>query len=335
MDTSHYSCRVRVCCFYCPAGPDCPKWAQHNMYANNRDYEIFGALGVSSFASPISFQPDGSVQRNYCAPSRARFDGSDSLLINSTLEIITVPYLRINSLRWVTSAKEIEQDLERLQTIKKGSAPALVVGDTNRTNNNPFWAGTDAGRLVLDNDKVWGPAALDAENNSYVFPSPIIREGEHWIVLATVYGAASPPSSTPEFGSLANIYQDCNSDTAQCYAYARMNYAAGVLECRDCPIVLDNFVESMAPCASQESLMPLPDPLVDLSLAMISQVLFYLKVINTTEAPSWENLDAYTRGMILVAYQASWNSPTSYFSRGASTEPSAVRFIIPVAALRA
>ncbi|KAI3321293.1 hypothetical protein HD806DRAFT_204598 [Xylariaceae sp. AK1471] len=321
--------------FIAQPGPTSPKWAQHNMFDNNRDYEIFGALGVSSFASPISFEPNGSAQGDYCAPIRARFDGLDALVINSTLETITVPYLRINSLKWVTSAEEIEQDFDKLQMIKKGPAPTLVFGNADRIGNNPFWAGTDAGRLVLDNDKVWGPATLDADNNSYLYPSPIIREDEHWVVLATAFDADSPPPSTPEFGQIENVYQDCDSDTRQCYAYARMNYTAGALECRDCPIVLDNFVESIAPCTSRQPLMPLPDPLVDLSLAMISELLFYLKAANTTEAPSWENIDAYTRGMISVAYQASWNSLTSYFSRGVSTEPSAVRFTIPQAALRA
>ena len=56
---------------------------------------------------------------------------------------------------------------------------------------------------------------------------------------------------------------------------------------------------------------PIPDPLVENAVSMIPEVLFFMKVSNSSQAPSWQNLDGYTRGMISVAYQASWNSLTN------------------------
>ncbi|KAI1267809.1 hypothetical protein F5Y18DRAFT_376583 [Xylariaceae sp. FL1019] len=317
-------------------GPSSPKWDQHNMYGNNRYYEVLGAVGLTSFASPTSFRPNGSTEGEHCAPSRARYNGLEALAINSTLETITVPYLKINSLKWVSSADEIDQDdFDRIRTIVKEPAETLVFSNASQSTNNPFWEGTDSGRLVLDNNRIWGPAPYDTQDSSYTYPSPVVRHGEQLVVVATIYGADTPLPVTPDFGPLDDIYQYCDSDTRECYIFARMEYDAGVIECRDCPIVLDNFVESTAPCTSSQTLVPLPDPLVDLSLAMIPEVLFYVKVANTTGAPSWQNIDAYTRGMISVAYQASWNSLTGYFSRDVIEDPSAVRFTSPQPVLRA
>jgi hypothetical protein len=80
------------------------------------------------------------------------------------------------------------------------------------------------------------------------------------------------------------------------------------MTCKECPIVLDGVVEAADITNDPSSWTPVADPLVENAISMIPEVLFYMKVSNSSRAPSWQNIDGYTRGMITTAYQASWNS---------------------------
>ena len=96
-----------------------------------------------------------------------------------------------------------------------------------------------------------------------------------------------------------------------CYAFARINYTAATTICEECRIVTEGVVEATVAANESSAKAISPDPLVDNAISMIPEVLFYMKVSNSSHAPSWQNLDGFTRGMISVAYQASWNSLTN------------------------
>lgn len=52
----------------------------------------------------------------------------------------------------------------------------------------------------------------------------------------------------------------------------------------------------------------MPDPLVETALAMMNDVLYYTEIANSSFGPTYNNVEGYVRGMLSMAYQASWNA---------------------------
>jgi hypothetical protein len=222
-----------------------------------------------------------------------------------------VPYFEIHSLNWVTSPEEIENDKDLLdQIIADQYAPTLNISQPL----NPFNTGTDAGRLVMVNNAPWIPALLNESTSEYIYPPPAIDRGTRWVVVATHFQTSCTDGPSPVFGPLPGLYQYTSlGPQGGCFIFARINYTAAVITCRDCPVVLDGVVEAASPPPPHSSWTPLPDPLVNDAIALMPEVLYYMKITNISSVSLWQNLDAYSRGMLSVAYQASWNSLTNAF----------------------
>jgi hypothetical protein len=286
------------------AGP-CSQWGSFNYWPNNRFYEVLMGAGLASIASPLSFISSESQTYRRKIPSLL------GTPLNSTLANVTIPYFEIHSLDWVTSADEIEDDKDLLdQVISNQYAPTLNISQPL----NPFNTGTDAGRLVMVNEAQWTPANVNESTSSYVYPSPVIDHATRWVVVATHFQTSCTDGPSPVFGPLPDVYQYTPSDPqGGCFVFARVNYTAAVITCKNCPIVLDGVVEAGSPSPSLSSWTPVPDPLVGDAIALMPEVLYYMKITNISSIPLWQNIDAYSRGMLSVAYQASWNSLTNAF----------------------
>jgi hypothetical protein len=284
------------------------QWANHNEYQNNRFYEVLSASGLASIASPTSFNK--STGSAYRAPSRRLIPSLLGAALNSTLANVTVPYFQIHSLAWITSADQVKNNIGHLeQIISSSEAPALNY--SSELSYNPFSFGTDKGRLVLVNDVPWVPAPYDEDTGEWIYPPPTIKTAVQWVIVAMQFDQTCASGWSPAFGPTPNLYMYSSPIVGGCYIFARMNYTAGVMTCKECRIVLDGVVEAVNTADDPLSMPPIPDPLVENAVSMIPEVLFFMKVSNSSQAPSWQNLDGYTRGMISVAYQASWNSLTN------------------------
>jgi hypothetical protein len=243
----------------------------------------------------------------YRAPSRRLIPSLFGVALNSTLANVTVPYFQIHSLSWITSADQVKNDIEHLeQIISNPEAPALNY--SSELSNNPFSFGTDKGRLVLINDVPWVPAPYDEDTGEWIYPPPTIKTAVQWVIVAMQFDQTCASGWSPAFGPTPGLYMYSSPTIGSCYVFARMNYTAGAMTCKECRIVLDGVVEAVNTTEDPLSMAPIPDPLVENAVSMIPEVLFFMKVSNSSQAPSWQNLDGYTRGMISVAYQASWNS---------------------------
>lgn len=286
-------------------GPAAFQWANHNEYQNNRFYEVLSASGLASIASPTSFNT--STGSAYRAPSRRLIPSLFGVALNSTLANVTVPYFQIHSLTWITSADQVKNDIEHLeQVISAREAPALNY--SSELSDNPFSFGTDKGRLVLVNDVPWVPAPYDEDTGEWIYPPPTIKTAVQWVIVAMQFGETCASGWSPAFGPTPGLYMYSSPNVGNCYVFARMNYTAGAMACKECRVILDGVVEAVNTTNDPSSSAPIPDPLVENAVSMIPEVLFFMKVSNSSQAPSWQNIDGYTRGMISVAYQASWNS---------------------------
>ena len=286
------------------AGP-CSQWDSFNFWPNNRFYEVLMGAGLASIASPTSFNTSGSPVFRRKIPSLL------GTPVQSSLSNVTIPYFQIHSLDWVTSAEEIAGDRDLLdQIIQNQYAPTLNISQPL----NPFNMGTDAGRLVMVNEAPWIAAPTNESTSSNVYPSAVIDHATRWVVVATHFHSDCTDGPSPVFGPLPDLYQyTFSGPTGGCFVFGRINYTAAVVNCTNCPVVLDGVVEAASSPPLSSSWDPLPDPLVPNAIALMPEVLYYMKITNISSIPLWQNLDASTRGMLSVAYQASWNSLTNAF----------------------
>jgi len=107
-----------------------------------------------------------------------------------------------------------------------------------------------------------------------------------------------------------------------------------VLTCTNCPIVLDSVVEADSSTSNPISTWTAePDTMVEQAIALMPEVLFYMKIGNSSNIPLWHNLDGYTRGMLTVAYQASWNALITDFQANDTTTVLSPQYPVLVASI--
>ena len=68
------------------------------------------------------------------------------------------------------------------------------------------------------------------------------------------------------------------------------------------------------------SVQILPDGLVETAIAMMPDVLFYTNIANSSFGPTFNNVEVYVRGMLSIAYQASWNCLARSFVNDSSAD---------------
>ena len=289
------------------------RWNLLNDFENNRFYDVISASSLASLASADNFNRSLSPTYRRHVPSLL------GVPINTTVSNITVPFFRVESLEWITSLDESGDDLDSpREVIKDRSNPYLNFSNMNfGTGLNPFAYGTDVGRLTLVNTAPWRPAPVDNQSMR-VYPTPETQQASTWVIVATQYAdncTADQSGSNAKFGDISAVahYNPRPEDVHGCFALARINYTAGVIDCQGCRVVLNGVVESWPSSNQAQSDAPLPDPLVQTAIAMMPEVLFYMEIGNASSAPTWNNLDGYTRGMLSVAFQVSWNQLATDF----------------------
>lgn len=297
------------------------QWNNHNIYRNNRYYEVLSASGLAALTSPNNFASINPSAFVYPAPSRRFIPSLVGTPLNSILKNVTLPYFEIHSLDWITSPSQIEdEEMKHLNVvISEAEVPALAYGEHLRSDSgaafsNPFSLGTDTARLILVNTVAWAPTPFDNDTQRFEYPSPTIDTSQKWVIVASQL-KKNCSSWSQDFGDISRIYQYYYLPrNLGCFHFARINYTAAAMICKNCRIVSNGVVEATSePRHLPSAWVPIPDSLVTNAISMIPEVLFYTKISNSSQAPTWQNIDGYTRGMIATAYQASWNSLTNQF----------------------
>ncbi|RDW58615.1 hypothetical protein BP6252_13091 [Coleophoma cylindrospora] len=295
------------------------RWHELNDFQNNRYHAVLSAVGIASQASSVNF--NASLSPIY----RRRIPSISGLQLNSTFENITMPYFAISSLQWMSSNEQAGDDLDMLNDVAWNDSNSLL-GFSD--NFNPFEISTDPGRLTMVNEVQYQPE--NTVDGVYSYPVPKLRKESKWIIMGIQGGTESPGTCAPSditFGSMFGPVTSLGNLTETCVAFARVSFTAGVSKCNTCRVVSDSLVEAQSNLAEPSS-----DPLVDLAIAMMPEVLFYMIIVNATSYPTWNNLDGFTRGMLSIAYQASWNALAIDFAVDPASQ---VHYKLPFAVLRA
>jgi hypothetical protein len=300
-------------------------YMSHNSYANSRVYEVFGALGLSAIAAPEIFKQANKPIYRRKVPSLQGYP------INSTVESVTVPYFNVEGpLQWIMSEEDAGNDMDILKAVTGDSTyPALNFSRAW----NPFFLGTDVGRLTIVNTKAWTSAP--ETNGHYEYPPATIQRDSKLLAVAIRFDNSCSRAPDPPLGVIPQAFMyetnsgngiDSTETKLSCFMFARFTYSAGAIACNDCRISSDGVVEA----AASSSWTVQGDPLAGQALSMMPEVLFYMKIANISSAPMWNNLDNYTIGMLTVAYQASWNSLANYWSAGTTTATTTLKRPVPV-----
>lgn len=283
---------------------DTSAWSDYQNFDNSRFFAIIQGFALSTLATTTNF----SVSTHHI--SRRRIPSLRTFPTNSSLQEVILPYFHIESLEWIQEENEVLQQLDLFLNIT--SNPGFKLGLTLDEIVNPYYHGGEPGRVVVAFDTPW------EGDNSYP-PSKVAKGVRYVIVSSTRRESCDSEKADAPFGSLPSLFHyrartgtsrfDTNSDPA-CYVIARMNYTAGVWTCRSCRMSTGGIVESSLVAGPVE-----PDPLAEQALRMVPDVLALM--ITSYNWQAWmnrNNLDYYTKGMLLTAYQACWNALANNWS---------------------
>lgn len=318
-----------------PGGP----WDWINLWSQDRLFGVMRAVGATAKASIDNFNYT-TVAGSPSIPTRRLVDSLVGEKIGGKVANVTLPFFQVHSLDWPSSLDDIGDDLDFLDGIVTHADEPLLVY-SNWLPSSPFYAGTIATRIMLAKKEIWEPGPNTTVNGTTTFdwPSPHVRHMKQWIVLAVVtdtLDGVNCMGNSSVFGSLGNVYRRDRSvidGNGGCFLYGRLDYSAGVLHCHDCALVSDGVVEAAANYTADANATLRPDPLVDTAFAMIPEVLFYMAYTNTSQAPTWDNVNGWALGMIATSYQASWNALANQLTQTTFTDSSDLSD--PVAVLRA
>lgn len=292
-------------------------WNENNLYANNRLYEVYNAVGLASTATSLDFNL--SIPATY----KRYFPWFPVMPPNSTVANVTVPIFRINSFHLIRDENEMIEDFSLVDS---------VIANTNNSNqnfstvNNLFSSnGSDAGRLTVVHTKPWQASEIvgithdifpgdDYTEATYEYPAATVVIERKLVIMAMLFHGSCTLQYSTKFGSFQDIYtyeSVANGNHLAdrgCYVFFDLNYTAGIATCVDCPVQSDGVAPGGLVTMGDASAQVMPDPLVETALAMMNDVLYYTEIANSSFGPTYNNVEGYVRGMLSMAYQASWNA---------------------------
>ena len=291
-------------------------WNEHNLYSNNRLYEVYNAVGLASTANSLDFNL--SVPATY----KRYFPWFPIMPPNSTVANVTVPIFRMNSFRPIRDRSEIFEDFSLVDGV---IANIHNPNQNFSTTNNSFSTGSDPGRLTIAHTKPWQPSKTvgvtrdifpsDAYTEAtYEYPAATVVTERKLVVMAIQFHGNCTPANNSKFGSFEDFYayetvaNGNHLADKGCFVFFDLNYTAGVTTCKNCPVHSDGVTPGGLVTITDTSAQILPDPLVETALAMMPDVMFYTEIANSSFGPTFNNVEGYVRGMLSNAYQASWNS---------------------------
>ena len=294
-------------------------WNEHNIYGNNRLYEVYSAVGLASTANLLDFNL--SVPATY----KRYLPWLPIMPPNSTVANITVPVFRMNYFKPIKDRTEIDEDFAVVESVITDQANS----NQNFSTINMFNYGTDEGRLTVVHTRPWQAAksngivqnifpGSDYSETMFEYPTATTVTERKLVIVAMQVHQACTPQYSKKFGSFQDLY--AYESVGGCYVFFDLNYTAGITICKDCQVQSNGLAPGGLVTINDASAEILPDPLVETAIAMIPDVLFYTEIANSSFAPTFNNLEGYARGMLSTAYQASWSSLARIFLSNSSAE---------------
>jgi hypothetical protein len=241
---------------------------------------------------------------------RRRLPSLKSLAVGTILENITLPYISIDAFNWVSPS-----DFSTLPDwVTQVLNPEALTLDFS-TNQSPT-------RITSEGTAVIAKPANFSQSRWYMnlpnAPPPTIFSGTKYVpmLVRRINNVCRCPNRSPTFGRIDDLvvydmpqyYANGTCFADSCFAIAEIKLTAGQTICRNCPIVQPGVVEARSSSPGTDGIIVQPDPWVDVIFDMLPEVMSLMTVMNTTDAPQFDNPEGYLKGFISQAYQSSWNS---------------------------
>ena len=180
-------------------------WNEHNMYSNNRVYEVYNAIGVASTASLFDFNL--SVPAIY----KRYLPWFPTMPPNSIVANVTIPVFRVNSFQPIRDRTEVHEDF----AIVDSAITDLTNSNQNfSTPSNMFSSGTDGGRLTVVHKRPWQASEsigvahdilLGNNGNNYSeimyeYPAATIVTESKLVIVAMQFDQSCTPQYSNKFG---------------------------------------------------------------------------------------------------------------------------------------
>jgi hypothetical protein len=241
---------------------------------------------------------------------RRRLPSLKSLAVGTILENITLPYILIDTFNWISLS-----DFSTLPDwVTQVLNPDVLTLDFS-TSQSPT-------RITSEGSAVIAKPANFSQSPWYMnlpnTPPPTIFSGTKYVpmLVRRINNVCRCPSWSPTFGLIDdlvvydmptyNANGTCFADS--CFAIAEVKLTAGQTICRNCQIAQSGVVEARSSSPGKDGITVQPDPWVDVIFDMLPEVMSLMTVMNTTDAPEFDNPEGYLKGFISQAYQSSWNS---------------------------
>jgi len=300
-----------------PDSTDSSSWGWYNDQGLSRDFyarKAGGWAGVAWGTADSQMAKGGAL-----APLgglTCRRIMSSSAPIGSVLLEAIVPCIQIHELTWPT---EPVPDAIRSYAYDK----SLEFSPGNL--NNPF-VHAHAGIAVL----------FDEQNPGYTSPKMTEFDGRtafppetKWSGTMTIFlllgrqdNVDCAPIADNSFGtssyvtgSVSNVFAENSNSDESCFTYGRVRFTAGVIKAPKSTFISPEVVEYNPAHLTADEIAAAIQPSIwtKEALSLMPVVMAQIAVMNTTQLPTWENINNYTATLIRYAYHANWDVLHSSF----------------------
>lgn len=310
-----------------PVAGESTEWDKFNIFPESRNNLVMKSAGMAFLSSPALFTGETAAPRRFFPPA-------EGVLVNSTISQVSVPFMIVDELEWLSNLDVTLNDT-LIAAIQKDE-----VGMLNISSPDGVMTRTVVGNTAILKTTPWIPSPIKFETkplNRYAFPEPVLFDQERYVAVL-VDRIENPkddkcPAKSKYFGELPALdllpmhwYFSEGLFAINCYAIAKATIRAGSFSCSNCSIVSRRAAEAVVDLSNQDVSDPLVLPIID----ALPEVMLNIAVINGTGAQFWNNLDAYTRGMMMASYQATWNAMSDTFqgSESVTSEIFAPEYLI-------
>ncbi|KAE8448849.1 hypothetical protein EG329_008851 [Mollisiaceae sp. DMI_Dod_QoI] len=272
-------------------------WYQYtdSTYPDERNQVLktaFGAVGLSWSDSSLASANGTSITGNGCR----HIVNNNGLKAGSLQYNTTLPCIRFHDITWATSEDQIPASYTSTVFQK---ALSIVNDSTDLSHYN------EPGHAVLFNPNVlWNPV----ETNSFPVANSFTGTMGLALVLAHTYDCKSS-MGVNNFGNVANttaypqyIYQWA---LGTCYLFANVTFTAGVTSSAVSKYLSPVVIEDQTPI---DKVVFQPSPWTQESFWLLPDLMTTVALANSTQIPTWYNLDIYAQSLIRQSYLGAWGS---------------------------
>ena len=216
----------------------------------------------------------------------------DSLPVNSTLANATIPCIKFHNISWT----EISDVPPAVSTLVDQSGPISLVAESPQSYYIP-------GVAVL-----FTPNFYHTDNqNTDTPPAPKLFSGTKNLGLMVV----RPGDNIYPFGNVANPTGNVSLTDSYIinfwgngFIIGKVSFTAGVTTSAVSTCISSRVVEDQTPL---DDVVFEPNAWVNEALWLLPDLMTMIAVMNSSQLPTWHNIDGYAENLIRQAYLASWD----------------------------